>query len=286
MLDHRLSTFLTLYEHMNYRVTAELLHITQPAVTQHIHYLEREYACKLFLYNGRELKTTDKADILAQYARSAVYNEESLLKSLQGNTNRLVRIGATKTIGDYILPEKLTGLLMRDHIQLSLVVNNTDSLLQMLDKSQLDFAVVEGTFDKEQYECRLLQEEPFVGICAKSHPFANREIAWEEVLKSTAFIREEGSGTRAVLEQVLQSRSYSLQSFHKVHCITNFEAMKTLISTGSGISFAYQSIAAKDLRLATFTIQGQSVVRELNYVYLRYTKAGELVDILEQDSKM
>lgn len=59
MLDHRIYTFLTLYDEMNYRRTAEKLNITQPGVTQHIQFLENEYGIKLFEYDGHILKKTN-----------------------------------------------------------------------------------------------------------------------------------------------------------------------------------------------------------------------------------
>ena len=55
MLDYRTETFLTLYEGMNYRRTAERLQMTQPGVTQHIHYLENYYGVKLFVYDGASI---------------------------------------------------------------------------------------------------------------------------------------------------------------------------------------------------------------------------------------
>lgn len=55
MLDYRTETFLTLYEEMNYRRTAERLQMTQPGVTQHIHYLENYYGVKLFVYDGASI---------------------------------------------------------------------------------------------------------------------------------------------------------------------------------------------------------------------------------------
>ena len=66
MLDHRIDTFLTLCDTMNYRETAELLHITQPAVTQHIQFLEREYCCRLFTYENRHLTKTPSAELLEE----------------------------------------------------------------------------------------------------------------------------------------------------------------------------------------------------------------------------
>ena len=64
MLDYRINTFITLYNEMNYRKTAEKLNMTQPGVTQHIHYLEGYYGVKLFEYNGRSLSKTENAEML------------------------------------------------------------------------------------------------------------------------------------------------------------------------------------------------------------------------------
>ena len=64
MLDFRINTFLTACQCMNYTKTAELLHITQPAVTQHIHFLEEYYQAKLFLYEGKKLKLTAAGEML------------------------------------------------------------------------------------------------------------------------------------------------------------------------------------------------------------------------------
>ena len=63
MLDYRVLTFLALYDEMNYRRTAEKLNMTQPGVTQHIHYLENYYGVKLFEYNGKTLTKTKNAEI-------------------------------------------------------------------------------------------------------------------------------------------------------------------------------------------------------------------------------
>ena len=72
MIHTRMETFLTLCRLMNYRKTAEELNMTQPAVTQHIHYLEEYYGCKLFLYDRRSLKKTKEAELLKRYAENVI----------------------------------------------------------------------------------------------------------------------------------------------------------------------------------------------------------------------
>lgn len=87
MLDHRTETFMTVCNVMNYREAAELLHITQPAVTQHIQFLEKEYGCRFFLYENRKLIKTPSAQMLEEHLRSAQQRENFLREKLKNNQN-------------------------------------------------------------------------------------------------------------------------------------------------------------------------------------------------------
>ena len=276
MLDHRIHTFLTLCECMNYRQTAELLHISQPAVTQQIHYLERMYEQKLFTYENHRLKKTEAAILLEKYARAATLHDCSLREKLTDNNINQLRIGATKTIGDYFLKDHIYHYLTKKENALTLIVDNTEHLLGLLEENELDFAVIEGFFDKNSFDNVLLRREPFVGICRKDHPFAGREVTIDELLQETIIHREDGSGTRAILEQELSGYNESLQRFQRRICISSFRLILDMVKRGLGISFVYNILADSDPELAKFTIQGETVVREFNIVYLKYA------DLLEK----
>lgn len=275
MLDYRMETFLTLCNVLNYRKTAELLHISQPAVTQHIQFLERSYGCRLFTYKNRQLHKTEQAALLEEYARSMQYSEKSLRKSLEGASIRELRIGATKTIGDYVIGEQVQRYLRREDHALTLIVDNTSHLLKMLDDERLDFAIVEGYFSKKNYNRKLLRKEPFVGICHKEHPFCGREIGIEELLTQTIIHREEGSGTRAILESKMQGYNESLEQFERHICISSFKLILEAVKAGIGISFVYQVLADSQPDLGTFQIQGEPIIREFNIVYPKHTAPEE-----------
>ena len=277
MLDYRIDTFLTLCESMNYRKTAEMLHISQPAVTQQIHYLENQYGQKLFQYENRRLVKTEAAAILEQYARAAKLQQQDLLEKLESSPIHTLRIGATKTIGDYYLKEDIRRYLQSPDNALTLIVYNTEHLLRLLEENELDFSVVEGFFDKTRFDSILLRREPFVGICRKDHPFAGREVTMEELLQQTIIHREAGSGTRAILEQELRGYNESLQRFQRHICISSFNIILDLVKQGFGVSFVYNILADSDPALAKFSIRGESVVREFNVVYLKYADMGEKI---------
>lgn len=277
MLDYRIDTFLTLCEQMNYRKTAEMLHISQPAVTQQIHYLENQYGQKLFAYENRRLVKTEAAAILEQYARAAKLQQQDLLEKLESSPIHTLRIGATKTIGDYYLKEDIRRYLQSPDNALTLIVDNTEHLLRLLEENELDFSVVEGFFDKTRFDSILLRREPFVGICRKDHPFAGREVTMEELLQQTIIHREAGSGTRAILEQELRGYNESLQRFQRHICISSFNIILDLVKQGFGVSFVYNILADSDPALAKFSIRGERVVREFNVVYLKYADMGEKI---------
>lgn len=280
MLDHRIDTFLTLCVCMNYRKAAELLHISQPAVTQQIHYLEQRYGQKLFTYENRKLQKTPAAIVLEQYARAAKLHDHALREKLSENGVNELRIGATKTIGDYYIQEHIYRFLQKKENALTLIVDNTEHLLSLLEENALDFAVIEGFFDKSRFDSVLLRREPFVGICRKDHPFAGKQITMDALLQQTIIHREDGSGTRAILEQELSGYNESLQQFQRHICISSFKLILDLVKQGYGVSFVYNILADSDPELAKFTLQGERVVREFNIVYLKYARMEDKISSL------
>ncbi len=278
MLDYKTITFLTLCEQMNYRKTAEILNMTQPGVTQHIHALEREFNCKLFSYNGKSLSLTEQGKLYREYLQKVKYDEKWLREKMQERKIPNLHIGATKSIGDYMISEPLAALLNSGEFTLDLIVDNTQVLLEQIKKGILDFAMIEGDFDKNAFGYQKMWAEPFVGICALNHPFANKSIDLENIFAEHLLLREEGSGTRAIFEQQLAYRGESIASFKKVNYISSFHVMKEIIAAGSTISFGYHSVIANDDRLASFTVSGFAPTHDLYYVFQKDSHASALLN--------
>ena len=281
MLDYRILTFLKLCETMNYRITAEELNMTQPAVTQHIHYLEEEYKCKLFIYNRKKLEKTNQAILLEEYARSAYYNEIYLKRKIKSENKIKINIGATKTIGEFVIGEKIKKLVKNEKYDISLTIDNTENLIKLMELNKLDFILVEGIFNKDKYGYRLYKKDEFIGICSKNHKFNGKSIKFEELFKEDIIIREEGSGTRGIFEQFLSENSFSLEFFKKKITINNFNLIKELVSANCGISFVYNSVVNKNDDIGKFYFKNK-IEREFNYLYLKNTAAKELVDFFDK----
>lgn len=277
MLDSRIFTFLELCKVMNYRKTAELLNMTQPAVTQHIKYLESEYQCKLFDYQGKTLSKTEKCLELEKHARALVYGEQTMREQISKNPVTKLAIGATKTIGDYTIEDLTLNLIQRKDIELHLIIDNTKHLLQQLDNLELDILMLEGYFDKNSYGHKLIKKEEVVGICSWDHPFANQVVALERTFNEVLIMREEGSGTRSVFERMIEDRNYSVESYSRKSIISSYKLIEKAIEHNLGISFVYRSLVNTD-KFATFTIENAHIIHEFNYVFLKHITVDKLLN--------
>ena len=271
MLDFRYDTFLDLCETLNYSRTAENLRISQPTVTQHIQHLERHYGTSLFLYQNKRLCLTEKGEELCRQVRrirGMIRQAERQMAAPPGRKS--LRVGATKTIGEYVLPPAVESYLRENpDTDIDLYVDNTRALLGRLNAGVLDFAYLEGFFDKGAYAHRLLRREKFLGVCAPDSPLARRQLELEDLLEERLIIRESGSGTREILEKMLQQFSYGVSSFRHVSQISSFTAIKSLVAGGEGVTFLYRPAAEKELAagtLAEMDIEGFPLLREFNFV--------------------
>lgn len=281
MIDSRIKTFLTLCRLMNYRKVAEELNMTQPGVTQHIHFLEDRYACKFFVYDHHTLRMTEEAEIFKEYAENILYQENKIRQKLKNKKGYKLIIGATKTIGECVIQKKCQAFLKEKSNTLCVEVNNTENLLKQLEEGKLDFALVEGLFDRIKFKNRLYKKENFTGICKKNHPFANKRVSIEEVIKEHLFLREEGSGTREIFKNILIQKNHSLSEFKNTTVAGSFQLLISLLKSTNGITFAYKSVLSLYTGLCEFNIDGVDNEHEFNYVYLDTPFSKEAVEIFD-----
>ncbi|MGN0642728.1 MAG: LysR substrate-binding domain-containing protein [Huintestinicola sp.] len=272
MTDIKLKTFVCLVNCGSYTKAAELLHMTQPAVSQHIKKLENEYGCRLFEGQGA-LKLSERGKILYEYARLTAANEETLRLRLS-NAAPPLKIGATLTIADHYLDEILP-LITRlgdgsSHSGLHIYAENTRVLTEMMMQGEISCAFVEGIFDTSLFASHEFCSAALVGVCSAKHPLAGRETSFEELFGYPLILRESGSGTRAVFEEYLAIENLSLSSWKRVICAGSVMLIKKILSLGEGISFMYSRAVERDAaegRLAFLKIRDFSIEKPLHFIY-------------------
>lgn len=275
MLDFRHETFLALCSCGSFTKAAERLHITQPAVSQHIKYLEEYYGCKLFDTSNRRIRLTRQGELLKEFAITVFSDSQHLkenLRTFQADAIHL-SFGATLSIGEYVMPAILSRVLERyPDMTFHMTVANTKALLEQLNEGELDFILVEGLFDKTQYETTLFSRENFIPVCSPKAELADESIRFEDLKNSRLILREQGSGTREIFEHILEDRNYSLHTFEKIIEIGNMAAIKQMVAGGLGITFLFEVAAKQEIesgRLARINITDYFEQREFNFVTLK-----------------
>ena len=274
MLDFRVETFLAVCQTMNFTRAAEQLHITQPAVSQHIRALEEQYGAKLFRSQGKQLQLTESGRLFFRTAAAMHHDDLRLREALhQENTRRRLRFGATLTIGEYIMPGPLHRLLEREpDIQLYMLTANTQELLKLLDQGELDFAIVEGYFDKQAYDSLVYCTQRYIPVCSAEHPFSHPVRRLEDLLEERLLVREPGSGTRNVLERALEVRNLSVRNFRRVTELGSLNLIKSLACAGAGISFFYQPVVQQELeagKLREIPLEDCSIYHDFTFLWRR-----------------
>lgn len=259
MLDFRVYTFLTVCEYMNFTKAAEALHVTQPAVSQHIRYLETLYGIRLFSSEGKKIHLTPAGEKLL-YAATAIKNDELFLKELLHcvpSRGPALKFGTTITISESVIATPLAEYIRRHPgANISVAIGNTDELLHKLTSGEIQFAMVEGYYSQELYDSLVYRTEPFIPVCAAGHFFPKEPERLRDLLGEHLLVREPGSGTRDILEKNLELRNIHMDDFRNITEIGSMHVMLQLLEKDTGITFLYKTAVEKGIR--------DGMVRELH----------------------
>ena len=255
MLDFRTDTFLKVCETMNYTEAARMLHITQPAVSQHIRFLENEYNTHLFAYHNKQLYLTPAGEILRKRLMTMKNDQLAIRNEIENDVEKreALSIGVTMTIGEYAIVDKIAEFLIR-HPEMNLHIHygNTMQLLELLDKGVINLALVEGNYPKEKYGHKNYSLEDYVAVCAADHMFETEHPdTLRNLVKERLLVRESGSGTRNILEELLLARGMEINDFKRYIEVENMHTIIGLLKRDCGISFMYKIAVADELQAGT-----------------------------------
>ncbi|ATD55454.1 LysR family transcriptional regulator [Clostridium chauvoei] len=222
---------------LNMTKVAKNMYISQPSISQSINELENELEVKLFDRIGKKLYLTHEGEIFLNYTRRILnlYDESTkILKDFNNNIKGKITIGASTTIGIYILPEIIKEFSSEfKDIEISLIIENTEHIEKLILENKIDFAYVEGSVQSDEINKEKVWEDELVFICGKNHKFKEEKIISGEKLAKEKFImREDGSGTREHVENFLNNKNLPFNIFLE---LGNTEAIKRTVEANLGI---------------------------------------------------
>ncbi|MDY2656506.1 MAG: LysR family transcriptional regulator [Candidatus Limiplasma sp.] len=252
MLDAKVFTFLEVAEQGSYTRAAERLHLTQPAVTQQIHRLEEHFGRRLVDTRGRSVRLTPAGEELKKHVQIQLVNERRLMQRMVAGDPPL-RLGATLSIADYYLPEPLARVLASVQVP-QVCVGNTQTLTQRMLAGDLDCALVEGLFDHALFEAHVWRFARFVAAVRTEHPLVGKSCTMSSLCACPLLLREQGSGTRAVLENALFARGMDLSAFSRTMELGSFGLLKAALTATDAVTFLYEGVIANENKLVALDV--------------------------------
>ena len=270
MQDFRMDTFLTVCKYMNYTKAAKELNLTQPAVSQHIHFLEQTYGVELFAHNGKRMELTRAGEILKRSALTMKHDEfhmQEKMRHAAGGVQNYA-FGATLSVAEFMITEDLERFILNhpeSHIRME--VANTKELLVKLDAGELDFAIVEGEFPKDEYEYLLYSQEEYVAAGNKKVAERFRGVSIKDLFTERIILREPGSGTREILENELKRRGLQVSDFANLTEIGNIGVIQKMLQAGLGITFFYQTTIKGKEELQVIQLNDFKLRHDIMFIY-------------------
>lgn len=268
MSDRRLQVFHTVAGVLSFTRAAEILHTTQPAVTHQIRQLEEELNTRLFDRSNNKISLTVAGEQVLGFADRilSVYDEmNESIKALTGDRTGLVTLGASTTIAEYMLPGLLGDFGQRfPDVQICLRVANTDAVVNMVADNTIELGVVEGQVDNQVLMVDRCQQDELQVIVPPDHALAEEVSIAPIMLTEYPFIyREDGSGTRSVIERYLSDNGVDENSLNRPFELGSTEAIKGAVQAGVGVTIVSSATVSKELAL------GHLVARPLRPALLR-----------------
>ncbi|PLR67229.1 MULTISPECIES: selenium metabolism-associated LysR family transcriptional regulator [Bacillaceae] len=267
-----LKTFIAVVEEKNFTKAAEKLLISQPSVSLHIKNLEKEFQTTLLIRTPKHLNLTPTGEILYNRAKQMVHLYEQSKKEIYEHHHYIkgdLKIGASFTIGEYILP----GILAELHaeypdLNLEIIIGNTEEIVKHVRLFQVDIGLIEGQTNEKELTIQPFMEDELCIIAPPDHPLAERgEIEIEELQKQEWISREKGSGTREYLEHLLSSNGLQVKS---LLTISSNQGVKESVMNGLGLSILSRVVAGRDVQqnnLSILQIKHHEFRRKFSYLY-------------------
>jgi LysR family transcriptional regulator, transcriptional activator of the cysJI operon len=265
MENFRLRVFRAVAHHLNFRIAAEELLLTQSAVTQQIKALESELDVPLFDRAGGRVSLSPAGAVLLPFAeRLAALSEEAreaVAATTGGSAGRLA-LGASQTIGQYLLPRLIAGFLQENpKVEISVLGGNTQTILEALVEHRVQLCLIEGPAMRKDVQVEPFMQDHMVCVVPAGHEWADEEIEVKELQQTKLVTRELGSGSRRIVEQALENAGLELKKLHLVMTFDSTEGLLSAVEAGLGIAFVSRWAVRNQVALGTLKL---ARVRGLN----------------------
>ena len=274
MFDFRLKVFYVVAKRLNFTRAAEELFISQPAVSKHIHEIEVFHKTKIFERSGAKIKLTQAGVLLLKYTEELLNIHRNIdfeLAALSANVKGILKIGASTTIANYVLPKYLASFRQKfPDVTVSMIANNTETIENLLVENKIDIALVEGQV-KRQY----INYVPFVKdeivLCTSSTNQTSKKVSLSlnDLQKILMVFREPGSGSLEVITSALKNADINISSLNIDMEFESTESIKSYLLSSNVYAFLSIHSILKELKsgeLKIIDVKGLDIQRWFYFI--------------------
>ncbi len=277
MENFRLKVFRTVARRLNFRVAAEELLLTQPAVTQQVKALEAELDVALFDRAGGRIALTAAGAALLPYAEKLAELSAEAVQAVAATTSRNaggLTVAASQTIGQYLLPRLIASFLAENpRVEIAVVSGNTQGVLEALMEHRAQVGLIEGPAMRQDVRVDPFMEDHMVCVVPAGHEWADEDVSLAQLQGATLVTRELGSGSRKIVEQAFERAGLKVREMHVRMMFDSTEGLLSAVEAGLGVAFVSRWAVRSQVALGTLKIARVKGL-ELGRVFAVATVAG------------
>lgn len=282
MSDFRLKVFRSVAKNLSFTKASQDLFISQPAITKHIQELESAYQTRLFDRQGSRISLTESGKLLLEHCERILEDYKRLeyeMHLLHNECTGGLKLGASTTIAQYVLPPLLAGFIKKfPQVNLSLTNGNSREVEAALQEHSIDLGLVEGVFRLPNLKYTTFLEDELVAVVRTGSDLpVGDEITPGDLLNLPLVLRERGSGTLDVFERALLQHHIKLSSLHVLLYLGSTESIKLFLEHTDCIGIVSVRSVTRELysgQLRVVEIKGMPMLREFSFAQLQGQESG------------
>ena len=272
---HHLRIFASVYRNRSFTKASEVLHISQPTISEHIKNLENSLNCSLFDRMGRSIIPTSEGDILYPRALQLLDELEQIEKEITAagtGVRGLLVIGASTIPGTYILPRLAYSFKEQyPDIEFQIPIEDSSRITSLILQHELLCGIVGARIPSDKLLYEPLIEDELVMVAAKKFP-VKKAISLKELTTLPFLQRETGSGTRQTFESFLKKSNTSSEALNVVATLGSTGAVKQAVKEGLGVSVISRIAVQEEIHnkiLREISIRNLKMKRKFYLVHQR-----------------
>jgi len=286
MLSTRHEIFIEVASNLSFSKAAEILFISQPAISKHMKALESFYKTTLFERKGNAIQLTKGGQLLFNRLKEARKIQDQLEYELSTLKDQLeakgqLKLGASTTVALYIIPKILSAFHQKyPEVKISLLNRNTDTITKALMDEDIDIGIVEGKRKNSSILYQPFMTDEVVAVCSAKSPIAKKKVLTiQEVKNYPIVLREQGSGTLAALKYNLEKNGIKVSSLNVKVRLAGTEALKNFLREDTCLGFLPKGSILKELRdgdLVALKIEKFQIIRDFFFIQRHGTDNNDL----------